>query len=103
VVLVTGASSGIGRATARLLAARGDIVALLARAASPLFEVARLCKETGAGAVTVHPGDVGNADEVDAVVAELHAAYGRIDAVVNSAGWSRTGGSRTCRARSSRA
>ena len=86
VVLVTGASSGIGRATALLLAARGDIVALLARAPGPLHEVAALCREAGAEEVTVHPADVGEADEVEAVVADLHAAYGRIDAVVNSAG-----------------
>jgi short-subunit dehydrogenase len=86
VVLVTGASSGIGRATAVQLAERGDVVALLARALEPLQEVAELCRSAGAAEVTVHPVDVGDAEMVDAAVADLHAAYGRIDAVVNSAG-----------------
>ena len=86
VVLVTGASSGIGRATALQLAEQGDVVALLARALGPLQEVAELCRSAGAAEVTVHTVDVGDADAVDAAVADLHAAYGRIDAVVHSAG-----------------
>ena len=86
VVLVTGASSGIGRATALQLAARGDVVALLARAPGPLQQVAELCRSAGAAEATVHPVDIGDADAVEAAVADLQEAYGRIDAVVNSAG-----------------
>lgn len=86
VVLVTGASSGIGRATAVELARRGDTVALLARAVGPLEEVAGLCRAAGAAAVSVHTVDVGDATAVNASIDDLRVTYGRIDAVVNAAG-----------------
>ena len=86
VVLITGASSGIGLASAVELARRGDTLALLARAVGPLEEAARQCWAAGAAAVTVHPVDIGDADAVEAAVTELQATYGRIDAVVSAAG-----------------
>lgn len=81
VVLVTGASSGIGRATARHLIARGDRVALLARPGGRVDEVAA---ELGANAFAV-PADVVDADAVETAVARTVLQFGRIDAVVHAA------------------
>jgi NADP-dependent 3-hydroxy acid dehydrogenase YdfG len=77
-VLVTGASSGIGAATARLLASRGfDVVAVARR----LDRLEALAKETG---VTVHQLDVTDFDAIKALAAELQPTG--IDALVNIAG-----------------
>ncbi|MDO9380770.1 MAG: SDR family NAD(P)-dependent oxidoreductase [Nocardioidaceae bacterium] len=86
VVLVTGATSGIGRATAGLSAAAGDHVVLLARRAEVLEEVARECDELGAASTTVCVADVAEDVEVEKAVAEAVDAHGRIDAVVHAAG-----------------
>jgi NAD(P)-dependent dehydrogenase (short-subunit alcohol dehydrogenase family) len=81
-VLVTGASSGIGRAVALAFAAAGARVALVARRRAALTEVARLA----AGETLVLPADVTRRDEVRDCFAEAKAAFGRIDVVVNNAG-----------------
>ena len=86
VVLVTGASSGIGRAVAIRVAHDGGHVVLVARSAEPLEEVARECKEAGAASTLVVPTDVGNDEAVADCVARTLEEHGRIDAVVNSAG-----------------
>jgi short-subunit dehydrogenase len=86
VVLVTGASSGIGRATARQAARQGDHLVLLARGLGPLEEVAQECRDLGAESARAVAVDLGDAEAVQAVVDEVHAELGRIDAVVNSAG-----------------
>jgi NAD(P)-dependent dehydrogenase (short-subunit alcohol dehydrogenase family) len=79
-ILVTGAGSGIGRATARAFLAAGWQVALLGRRAEPLAE-------TAAGhEALILPCDVGMADEVDAAFASLGAAFPRLDMVFNNAG-----------------
>jgi short-subunit dehydrogenase len=80
VVLVTGASRGIGAATAELLAARGARPVLVARDAAALAEVAA---RTGATALTADLGRSGAAAEV---VGEALAAHGRLDGVVANAG-----------------
>jgi len=80
--LVTGASSGIGLATARLFAAHGAAVALNGRRAQPLEALAR---DIGAPAVAV-PGDVGVADVAESIVSRSVAALGGLDIVVNAAG-----------------
>ena len=82
VVLVTGASSGIGRATALAFAAAGARVVLVARRRDVLDEVARLA----GGEMLVRPTDVTRRDDVGACFAEARARFGRIDVVVNNAG-----------------
>lgn len=86
VVLVTGASSGIGRAVALGVARRGGHVVLVARSEESLDEAAGDCKEVGAASTTVIPTDVGDDGEVAACVARTLEEHGRIDAVVNAAG-----------------
>ncbi|MGL5853492.1 MAG: SDR family NAD(P)-dependent oxidoreductase, partial [Phycicoccus sp.] len=84
VVLVTGASSGIGRATAHELASRGRRLVLVARSQASLDEVAMECAVLGGRAVP-HPADVADRDEVDRAVAVAVAEFGRLDAVVHAA------------------
>ena len=86
VVLVTGGSSGIGEATARAAAARGDHVVLIARGAKALRRVATACEELGAASATVVPLDVGDDAALGAAVAETVARHGRLDVVVECAG-----------------
>ena len=81
-VLVTGASSGIGRAVALAFAAAGARVALVARRREQLEEVRRLA---GADAA-VFPTDVTRPEEVAACFAAAEARLGGIDVVVNNAG-----------------
>jgi NADP-dependent 3-hydroxy acid dehydrogenase YdfG len=81
--LVTGASRGIGAATARALAAAGAVVAVTARSAGPLQALAG---ELGAGHIAI-PGDLSTAAGADAVIAAVRAwAGGAPDIVVNNAG-----------------
>ena len=88
VAVVTGASQGIGRAIAETLAANGATVALVARSAARLEEVAATIQATG-GRAEAHPCDVSQAAAVTAVVEKIHAAHGRIDILVNNAGVTR--------------
>ncbi|MEX2579233.1 MAG: SDR family NAD(P)-dependent oxidoreductase [Verrucomicrobiales bacterium] len=81
--LVTGASSGIGRAIACELGGRGCRVALLARRADRLHETAALLEP---GTATVHPVDLADVGKTQKVVAEAAAALGGLDIVVNAAG-----------------
>ncbi len=85
VVLVTGASSGIGRATAHGLSRCGDHLFLLSRSAGPLEETATECRDAGAASATTLVADVGDDDAVRDAVAEVVAIHGRLDVVVNSA------------------
>ncbi len=84
-VLVTGASSGIGRATAHQLAARGDRLILASRSRSVLEETARECTARGAAEVLVVPTDVGDRAQVEALVAEVRERWGGLDGVVHAA------------------
>ncbi len=83
--LVTGASSGIGAATASALAARGAAVALLARRGDRLEELARHIEATGGRALAVS-ADVTDAAQVSAAIEHVVAELGRLDTVVNNAG-----------------
>jgi NAD(P)-dependent dehydrogenase (short-subunit alcohol dehydrogenase family) len=82
---VTGASSGIGAATARLLAQQGATVVLAARRAEQLNALAQEIEGRGGRALAV-PTDVADRSAVDALVAQAIAAFGRIDILVNDAG-----------------
>ena len=90
VALVTGASSGIGAATAHALARHGAAVALLARRADRLDEVKADIESTGGTALAV-PADVTDAGQVAAAVQRAVDELGRLDTVVNNAGLMRMG------------
>jgi NAD(P)-dependent dehydrogenase (short-subunit alcohol dehydrogenase family) len=83
--LITGASSGIGRATAHLLAGRGYRLMLVARGRSALEDAADECRAGGAAAVEVCPADVTDDAAVAAAVAHAVERFGRLDAVVHAA------------------
>ncbi len=86
VVVVTGASSGIGRATALQAADHGDHLVLVARGASALEVVAGECRSRGAASVMVVPTDVGVDAQVQDCFAQVVERHGVLDAVVHSAG-----------------
>jgi NAD(P)-dependent dehydrogenase (short-subunit alcohol dehydrogenase family) len=83
--LITGASSGIGRATAVRLARRGARLVLVARGRSALEETAEELRAAGAGAVTVCPADILDEEAITAVVAAAVREFGRLDVVVHAA------------------
>ncbi|MEU2559051.1 SDR family oxidoreductase [Streptomyces longispororuber] len=85
VAVVTGASSGIGEATARLLAARGARVALLARRADRLAGHVAGIEAAGGTALAV-PADVTDPAAVTAAAERVRAEFGRVDLLVNNAG-----------------
>ncbi|WP_435551334.1 SDR family oxidoreductase [Natrinema sp. CGMCC1.2065] len=84
VVVVTGASAGVGRATARAFAERNAKVGLLARGEDGL-EGARDDVENAGGEAVVVPTDVSNYDEVEAAAETVEDAFGPIDVWVNNA------------------
>lgn len=85
VVLVTGASSGIGRETALLFAQRGARVALAARRRDLLEEVAAVIRAAGGTALVV-PTDVTDPAAARAAATRVRRAWGHIDVLVNNAG-----------------
>ena len=85
VMLITGASSGIGLVTAKAAAARGARVMLVARNRDALVEAVREIELAG-GAAAFGVADVGDADQVRAAADEAVARFGRIDTWVNNAG-----------------
>ncbi len=90
VALVTGASQGIGRACALALAQQGRSVALAARNADKLAEVA--AEITGAGGTAkVFPLDVASEDSIKICVKAVLADFGHVDILVNNAGITRDG------------
>ncbi|GAA2161453.1 MULTISPECIES: SDR family oxidoreductase [Glycomyces] len=85
VAVITGASSGIGEATAELLAERGAKVALLARRADRLAELAARIEKNG-GTVLAIPVDVTDAAALEAAAARVEAELGTADLLFNNAG-----------------
>lgn len=86
VIVVTGASSGIGRATALQASEAGDHLVLVARGAEVLEAVARECRASGAASVMAVPADVGDDAAVEACFAQVRGNHGVVDAVIHSAG-----------------
>ncbi|MEJ2548416.1 MAG: SDR family NAD(P)-dependent oxidoreductase [Gemmatimonadota bacterium] len=85
VALITGASSGIGRATAELFAAKGARVVLAARRSEELASLAEEIEGRGGEATTVTT-DVSSPGDVEAMVAHAIETFGRLDYAVNNAG-----------------
>ncbi|MFI6077979.1 SDR family oxidoreductase [Actinoplanes sp. NPDC051343] len=88
VVAITGASSGIGEATARLLAERGASVALGARRLDRLDVIAGRLRDRGLAAITCRT-DVTRSADLERLVTRTVTEFGRIDVLVNNAGISR--------------
>src|SRR5690349_15204815 len=84
VAVITGASRGIGAATARALAAAGADVVLAARSADALDALARAIGDSGGRALAV-PTDVTDATSVAHLVEEAVSAFGRLDIAFNNA------------------
>jgi NAD(P)-dependent dehydrogenase (short-subunit alcohol dehydrogenase family) len=84
-VLITGASSGIGRATALAVAERGAIPLLVARRADELARVAAEITAAG-GTAFAYPCDLTDGDAVDALIKQVLAEHDGVDMLVNNAG-----------------
>ncbi len=85
VVVITGASSGLGEAAARMLAAEGAIVVLGARRADRITSLANEINKNGGKALAI-PTDVTVAEHVKRLVDSAVNTYGRIDVMINNAG-----------------
>lgn len=91
IVIVTGASTGIGRQLALQLADRGAWLALASRNAEKLKQVAAQCRQRGGKALVV-PTDVAEKSQCAKLVEHTIGEYGRIDTLINNAGitmWAR--------------
>ena len=82
VAIVTGASSGIGRATAELLVDRGARVAVFARSAGKLKTLAKKYDDR----MLAVPGDVSDPESVERLFAQTESRFGRCDILINDAG-----------------
>ena len=89
VVIITGASAGIGKALALQLAGQGARIAIAARRVERLEQVAEECRSLG-GAVLVVPTDVSDEVQCKALVEQTIAAFGRLDMLINNAGLAAT-------------
>jgi NAD(P)-dependent dehydrogenase (short-subunit alcohol dehydrogenase family) len=85
VVLITGASSGIGRAAAVKVADAGATVLLVARSVEKLEETKREIEAAG-GVAHIHRADMSDMEDVERMAEEVLAYHGRVDVLVNNAG-----------------
>src|SRR5574337_513394 len=85
IAVITGASRGVGRATAELFARQGMSVALCARTAADLAAVAEGIRAAGGRALAI-AGDVAQETDVDRLFDQTLATFGRVDLLVNCAG-----------------
>lgn len=92
VVIVTGASSGIGADTAILFAKESANVVLVGRDANKLNFVSNKCKEIGSGDILEIQADITNDDDINKIVDETVDRFGQIDILINNAGIGMPGG-----------
>ena len=90
VAVVTGASSGIGRATALLFSSNGWNVVAFGRSGSELQALRDQARDV-AGSVRIHLGDITETTHVDRLVSETIEGFGRLDSLVNAAGIIKSG------------
>lgn len=86
IIFLTGASSGIGRATAMLLGRAGAKLALMARREDRLQKLAQEIERAGGAKPLLLPGDVRSESECNAAIQSCLERYGRIDTLINNAG-----------------
>jgi NADP-dependent 3-hydroxy acid dehydrogenase YdfG len=84
--VVTGAGSGVGRATTHLFAREGWNVVLLGRRAEALAETIKLAPAAARKRLLAQPCDLGDADAIGAMARAVLKRFGRIDVLVNAAG-----------------
>jgi NAD(P)-dependent dehydrogenase (short-subunit alcohol dehydrogenase family) len=87
IAVVTGAGSGIGRASAVLFASEGAFVALVDRDSAGMQETLAAIRDAG-GDGSEHLGDVGDISFAQAAVGEIVSRHGRLDVLMTAAGWS---------------
>jgi NAD(P)-dependent dehydrogenase (short-subunit alcohol dehydrogenase family) len=85
VVMITGASSGIGQAAALKAGAAGAKVLLVARSADKLAELKAEIEEAG-GVAEIHPCDLSDTDDIERMASEVLINHGHVDVLVNNAG-----------------
>lgn len=85
IVLITGASSGIGKNSAIRLAEAGAHILLVARSPDKLEETAAEIAQLG-GMATIHTADISNMEDCDRLVQEVLAQHGHVDILINNAG-----------------
>src|SRR5215216_5363121 len=85
VAVVTGASSGIGRATAKIFADNGYAVVGVGRNEKELSALGKTVTSKN-GSIKIHLADVNELSQLDRIISETIDHYGRIDVLVNSAG-----------------
>jgi short-subunit dehydrogenase len=90
VIIITGASAGIGEASARMLAPQGAIIVLVARRKERLDQLKGEIEAAGGRALAI-AADITDAAGRERLVSETLAAFGRIDALVNNAGYGQRG------------
>nr|XP_018669473.1 uncharacterized protein LOC104266190 [Ciona intestinalis] len=95
VVLITGASSGIGEGLAYAFASKGASLSLCGRNVENLKKVAEKCVSEGAAKVVEIAADVTKVDDMERMVDETVAQLGQIDVLINNAGWAGYGGIET--------
>jgi 2-keto-3-deoxy-L-fuconate dehydrogenase len=87
IAVITGAGSGIGRASAMLFASEGALVALVDRDEAGMDETLQAVRASS-GQGSAHRGDVGEADFAAATVDDVVSRHGRLDILMTAAGWS---------------
>ena len=90
VALITGASSGIGEAAARLFASKGYRVAMAARRLERLEELEKEIEDAGGEALPIQ-ADVSELADIEAMVTAVIEAWGQVDLLINNAGFGRFG------------
>lgn len=86
-VVVTGGSKGIGEGCARVFCREGGLVAILARGAAAGESLAAELNRAGPGRAMFVPCDVADCDQLKAGIDRAAAEFGRIDCLINNAGW----------------